>query len=113
MRRRGGRKRKRETEMVTAATNPEYDEYTQKHIKESIPLEVETNLKKSRVASMGYTGLDDNVRRRSDVALEDLLDGKAVGRKFTLQEWDAKSVFILSFFRDFANQSDKAFDSSY
>lgn len=90
-RRRGGRKSKREREMVEPVTNPEQGGYAQtKYVKPSIPLKVGTNFKEAGAASTGYTGLDDGIRTRSDVQLEDLISGKLMRREFMLQRWDGK-----------------------
>jgi len=95
-RRRAHRKDKRQREMVKAVTDTVQGAYgLTKHVGSSIRLEVEMNLKDSRVASTGYTGLDDKIRTRSSVALEDLISGKHVGRKFTLRRWDATQVLSM------------------
>jgi hypothetical protein len=96
-RRREGRKSRCEREMLKAAVDHEQGGYAETYVKQAIPMEIETNFKQSRVASTGYTGLDDNIRNRSDIPLIDLISGKAVGRKFTLCKWDAKSVYLLSY----------------
>jgi hypothetical protein len=95
-RRRVNRKGRREREMAEPLTNPKQTEHGQKkHVKPSVPLKIETNFKEAKVASTGYTGLDDNIRTGTDVPLKGLLDGTHVGRKFDLQKWDGKYVFVF------------------
>jgi len=95
-RRRAHRKDKRQRDMAKAVTDTVQGAHgLTKHVEPSIPLEVEMNMKDSRVASTGYTGLDDKIRTRSSVALEDLISSKHAGRKFALCRWDTTQVLSL------------------
>ena len=95
-RRRAHRKDKCQREMAKAVADTVQGAHgLTKHVEPSIPLEVEMNMKDSRVASTGYTGLDDKIRTRSSVALEDLISGKHAGRKFALRRWDATQALSL------------------
>lgn len=95
-RRRVNRNGRREREMTEPVTNHEQGSYGQvKYVKPSVPLKIDTNFKEAKVASTGYTGLDDNIRTRTSATLKGLLDGTLVGRKFRLQEWDGKYVLVF------------------
>ena len=68
----------------------EEDDYGHTHyVKPTVPLQVHTNIRESRVTSSAYTGLDDGIRRCEAVTLEKLLGGE-YGKKFTLQQWDGR-----------------------
>ena len=89
-RRRANRRANRDEKRLQSVADIEEDDYGHTHyVKPTVPLQVHTNIRESRVTSSAYTGLDDGIRRCEAVTLEKLLGGE-YGKKFTLQQWDGR-----------------------